>query len=91
MAIKLKVLRNFRVTLLASVRKKIALQVGDLVQLEATDVGILLCPAATVDRSQGWFRRKRWQEEERKVERDIRARRLRVSKSVGTFLKDLER
>ena len=91
MAVKAKVLRNYRVTLPASVRKKVRLRVGDLVRIEATDDGILLCPIGSADRSQDWFRSRRWQEEERKVERDIRRNRLRVSKNIEAFLIDLER
>ncbi len=86
-----KVQRNFQVTLPASVRKKIPVRVGDLVRVQATDEGILLCPVETVDRAQAWFWSKKWQEEERKVEKDIRAKRLRVAKSVEAFLKDLEK
>ncbi len=86
-----KVQRNFQVTLPASVRKKIPVRVGDLVRVQATDEGILLCPVETVDRAQAWFWSKRWQAEERNVEKDIRAKRLKVSKSIEAFLKDLEK
>ena len=86
-----KIQRNYQVTLPASVRKKIHLKVGDLVRVEATEEGILLRPVETVDRAQAWFWSKQWQEEERKVEKDIRAKRLKVSKSVDAFLKDLEK
>jgi len=85
-----KVQRNFQVTLPASVRKKIPVRVGDLVRVQATDKGILLCPVETVDRAQPWFWSKKWQQEERKIEKDIRARRVKVSKSVEAFLKDIE-
>lgn len=86
-----KVQRNFQVTLPASVRKKVPVRVGDLVRVQATNAGILLCPVETVDRAQAWFWSKRWQAEERKVEKDIRAKRLKVSKSVEAFLKNLEK
>ena len=86
-----KVQRNFQVTLPASVRKKIHLKVGDLVQVEATEDGILLRPVETVDRAQTWFWSAGWQAEERKVQEDIRKGRLKTSKNVETFLKDLER
>ena len=86
-----KVQRNFQVTLPASVRKKVPVRVGDLVRVQATDEGILLCPVETVERTQAWFWSKRWQEEERRVEKDIRAKRLKVSKSLEAFLKDLEK
>ncbi len=86
-----RVQRNFQVTLPASVRKKVPVRVGDLVRVQATDEGILLRPVETVDRAQAWFWSKKWQAEERKVEKDLRAKRLKVSKSVEAFLKDLEK
>jgi len=86
-----KVQRNYQVTLPASVRKKIHLKVGDLVRVEATEEGILLRPVETVDRAQAWFWSKQWQEEERKVEEDIRKGRVKASKSVGGFLKDIDK
>ena len=86
-----KVQRNYQVTLPAAVRKKVHLKVGDLVRVEATEEGILLRPVETVDRAQAWFWSKQWQEEERKVEEDIRKKRLRVSKSLEGFLKDIDK
>ena len=86
-----KIQRNYQVTLPASVRKKINLKVGDLVRVEATEEGILLRPVETVDRAQAWFWSKQWQEEERKVEEDIRKGRVKASKSVGGFLKDIDK
>ena len=86
-----KIQRNYQVTLPASVRKKIHLKVGDLVRVEATEEGILLRPVETVDRAQAWFWSKQWQEEERKVEEDIRKGRVKASQSVGGFLKDIDK
>ena len=86
-----RVRRNFQVTLPASVRKKVPLRVGDLVRVQATEKGILLCPIETVNRAQAWFWSKRWQAEERKVEKDIRGGRLKASKSVEAFLEGLNK
>ena len=86
-----RVQRNFQVTLPASIRKKVPLRVGDLVRVQATENGILLCPVETLDRAQAWFWSKRWQAAERKVESDIRGRRLKVSKGLDAFLKDMNK
>lgn len=86
-----KVQRNYQVTLPAAVRRKIPLKVGDLVRVEATEEGILLRPVETIDRAQTWFWSRRWQAQERKVEADIRKGRLKVSKSLEGFLKDIEK
>jgi AbrB family looped-hinge helix DNA binding protein len=86
-----RVQRNFKVTLPASARKQVPVRVGDLVRVQATEDGILLCPVETVDRAQAWFWSKPWQAEERKVKKDIRGGRLKASKSVEAFLKGLNK
>ena len=91
MTAKAKVRRKPQATLLSSVRKKVTPRVGDTARIEGTAKGTLLSPGVSVDRAQAWFWSKRWQAEERKVEKDIRAKRLKVSKSVDAFLKDLEK
>jgi AbrB family looped-hinge helix DNA binding protein len=86
-----KIQRNFQVTIPADIRKKAHLRVGDIVDFEVTDEGILIKPQETIDRSQAWFWTKEWQEEEKKVQKDFRKGRIKVSKSVDEFLKELDK
>jgi AbrB family looped-hinge helix DNA binding protein len=86
-----KVQRNYQITLPASVRKQAHVRVGDLVDFEVREDGILIKPLATVERSQMWFWSKRWQEEERKVQEDFRKGRVKVSKSSKEFLDELDK
>lgn len=86
-----KVQRNFQLTIPASIRKKAHLRVGEIVDLEVTDKGILIKPQETIDRDQAWFWSKEWQEEEKKVQKDFRRGKIKVSKDVDKFLKELDK
>ena len=90
MKVKAKVRPKPQVTLSESVRKKIIARLGDTVRTEDRATGAPLSPRGSVDPAQTWFWSKKWQEEEQKVERDIRARRVKISKSVEAFLKDTQ-
>ncbi len=86
-----KVQRNYQITLPAAIRKQAHVRVGDLVDFEVRDDGILIKPMATVERSQLWFWTKHWQDEERKVQQDFRKGRVKVSKSAEDFLDELDK
>ena len=86
-----KVQRNFQITLPAAVRKQAHVKVGDLVDFEVREDGILIKPLATIERSQLWFWSKRWQAEEQKVQQDFRKGRVKVSKSAKEFLDELDK
>jgi len=86
-----KIQRNFQLTLPASIRKQAHIHVGDLVEIETREDGILMRPVTTIDRKQAWFWSKDWQEEEKKVEEDFKNGRVETSKTVDEFLKELDR
>lgn len=86
-----KVQRNFQITLPAAVRKQAHVKVGDLVDFEVREDGILIKPLATIERSQLWFWSKRWQAEEQKAQQDFRKGRVKVSKSAKEFLDELDK
>lgn len=85
-----KIQRNFQITLPASIRKQTHVHVGDLVEIETREDGILMRPVTTIDRKQAWFWSKRWQEKEKKVEEDFKKGRIKKSKNVDEFLKELD-
>ena len=60
-----KIQRNFQITIPADVRKKARIKMGDLVDFEVTEHGIIIKPQETIDRSQAWFWSKKWQSEEK--------------------------
>ena len=85
-----KIQRNFQITIPADVRKKAHIKVGDLVDFEVTENGIIIKPQETIDRNQAWFWSKKWQSEEKKVEDDFRKGRILESENVESFLKELD-
>jgi AbrB family looped-hinge helix DNA binding protein len=85
-----KVQRNFQITIPSTMRKKLKLQVGDLIGVELREEGLLVKPLAAIDRNQAWFWARGWQEEEKKVEEDLRKGRVKTSKNVEGFIRELE-
>lgn len=85
-----KVQRNYQITIPAEVRKKIAFHVGDLIDFEVREDGLLVKPMEAIDRNQTWFWSKKWQEKEKEVEEDFKKGKVLESKNVKTFLKDLD-
>ena len=85
-----KIQRNYQVTIPADIRKKMRLHVGDLVDFEITGEGILIKPQETIDRSQVWFWSKQWQEEEKKVQKDIVKGKVKVAGSIDEFIEELD-
>jgi AbrB family looped-hinge helix DNA binding protein len=85
-----RVQRHFQITIPATVRKKLSLKEGDVVDFEVRGEGILIKPQTTIDRDQTWFWSKRWQDDEKKVEDDFRKGKVVVSKNVDQFIKDID-
>ena len=86
-----KIQRNYQVTIPSDIRKKARLRVGDVVEFEMRDDGILLKPMQLIEKSQAWFWTREWQEEERQVDEDVRQGNLKTSEDVDSFLVDLDR
>ena len=85
-----KIQRNFQITIPADIRKKAHIKVGDLVDFEVTEKGIIIKPLETIDRDQAWFWSNKWQSEEKKVEDDFRKGKILESKNVENFLKEID-
>ena len=85
-----KVTRHGQVTLPASVRRELGVEEGDLVEIEVIDDKAVLIPKKLVDKSQAYFWSKKWQDEEREADEDVRAGRVKVFDTVEELVKDLE-
>ena len=85
-----KVTRHGQITLPASVRKRLGIEEGDLVEIEVEDEKAVLMPKKLVDKNQAYFWTKRWQEGEREADEDIKAGRVKTFESVEELIKDLE-
>ncbi len=86
-----RIQRNFQVTIPSKVRKEAHLQVGDLLEFEVREDGVLIKPLQVIEKSQAWFWSPRWQGEEHGVDEDIRKGKLKVSESVDDFIEELDR
>jgi antitoxin MazE len=85
-----KVTRHGQITLPASVRRELGIEEGDVVEIEVEDEKAVLMPKKLVDKSQAYFWTKRWQEEEKEAEEDIKAGRVEMFDSVDELIKDLD-
>ncbi|MCK4387347.1 MAG: AbrB/MazE/SpoVT family DNA-binding domain-containing protein [Dehalococcoidia bacterium] len=85
-----KVTRHGQITLPASVRRELGVEVGDLVEIEIVDDRAVLMPKRLVDKGQAYFWTKRWQEGEREADEDIKAGQVRTFESVEELINDLE-
>ena len=86
-----KVTRHGQITLPASVRKRLGIEEGDLVEIEVEDERAVLMPKKLVDKNQAYFWTKRWQEGERDADEDIKAGRIKTFASVSELIKDLDK
>jgi AbrB family looped-hinge helix DNA binding protein len=86
-----KVTRNGQITLPASIRKRLGIEEGDLVEIEIEDEKAVLMPKKLVDKSQAYFWTKKWQEGEREADEDIKAGRIKTFNTVDELIKDLDK
>jgi AbrB family looped-hinge helix DNA binding protein len=85
-----KVTRHGQITLPASVRERLGIEEGDLVEIEVVDESAVLVPKKLVDKSQAYFWTRKWQAGEREADEDIKAGRVKTFDSVEELISDLE-
>ncbi len=85
-----KVTRHGQVTLPASVRRKLGIQEGDIVEVVVDDDKAVLMPKKIVDKSQAYFWTKEWQEAEKEASADIKAGRVKTFDTAEELLADLD-
>jgi AbrB family looped-hinge helix DNA binding protein len=86
-----KVTRHGQITLPASVRERLGIEEGDLVEIDVEDERAVLIPKKLVDKSQAYFWTRKWQEGEREADKDIKAGHVKTFDSVDELIKDLDR
>ena len=84
-----KVTRHGQVTLPASIRKKLGIEGGDLIEVTVEDDRAVLLPKKLIDKSQAYFWTKEWQEAEKEASEDIKAGRVKTFDTAEELLKDL--
>jgi len=87
----LTVRKNAQITLPASIRRKVHLEDGDILEAEVRGDEIVLKPKKLIDKSQAWFWSKKWQEGEKQAQDDIEHGRVEEFDSVDALLRDLDR
>jgi len=85
-----KVTRNGQVTLPSSIRKKLGVDEGDIVEIEVVNDAVILVPKKLVDKSQAYFWSKKWQAGEIEAEQDIRSGRVKIFNTPADLIKDLD-
>lgn len=86
-----KVTRNGQITLPASLRRAVNIEVGDYIEVTVQDDGLLLTPKKLIDKSQAYFWTEEWQKRERQADEDKKAGRIESFDSVDDLIADLHR
>ncbi len=87
----LQIRQNFQITLPASIRKRLGLHIGDILETRLKDDKIVIIPKKTIDAEQAWFWTKEWQTAEKEAEADIKAGRVKKFKTAEELIKDLDK
>ena len=87
----LQIRRNFQITLPAAIRKRLSLQIGDLLETTLKENRIIIAPKKTIDASQAWFWTKEWQKTEKEAQEDIETGRVKKFKNVEELINDLDK
>jgi AbrB family looped-hinge helix DNA binding protein len=85
-----KVTRHGQITLPASVRERLGIEEGDLVEIDVEDERAVLIPKKLIDKNQAYFWTRKWQEGERAADEDIEAGHAKTFDSVAELIKDLD-
>jgi AbrB family looped-hinge helix DNA binding protein len=72
----IQVRKKSQITLPKSVRRKLNIEEGDLLDVNVRNGEIVMRPKKLIDKDQAWFWTKRWQEGERQADEDIKAGRV---------------
>jgi AbrB family looped-hinge helix DNA binding protein len=86
-----KVTRHGQITLPSSVRERLGIEEGDLVEIEVVEERAVLVPKKLVDKNQAYFWTRKWQEGEREADEDIKAGRVKAFDSIDELIGDLDR
>ena len=71
-----QVRKKAQVTLPLSVRRKLDIEEGDILDVQVRSGEIVLKVKKLIDKEQAWFWTKRWQEGEKQADEDIKAGRV---------------
>ena len=82
---------RYQVTIPEEVRRKLGLEVGDYVEVEAQGNKIVIIPKKLGDKEEAWFWNKEWQEKESEADKAIGEGRVKGPfKTVEDLIESLE-
>ncbi len=84
-----KVTRNGQITLPVSLRHDFHIEEGDILEVRATEGGIILIPKQLIDKDQAYFWSPQWQAAEREAAGDIAAGRVTEAANADELIKKL--
>ena len=83
--------QNYQITLPSTLRKRLGLKVGDLMEIVIKEAALILKPKRVVDLDQAWFWSKEWQAGEHEADADIKAGRVKKAKTAEELIRSLKR
>ena len=87
----MQITQNFQITLPMEIRKKLHLNVGDILETEIKDGRVIIMPKKTIDAQQAWFWNKEWQEGEKEAQADLTTGKVKKFKNVEALIADLDK
>ncbi len=83
--------QNYQLTLPAEIRKRLHLKIGDLIDIVVQGYRLILTPKRAVDLEESWFWSKEWQEAEREVDAEVKAKRVKKARSAEQLIRELKK
>ncbi len=85
-----KVTRGGQVTLPAGLRRAANIEIGDYLEVQLIDDGLMLSPKEVIDKSQKYFWTESWQEGEREAQADLQSGRIKRFERLEDLFADLD-
>ena len=82
---------NSQITIPKNIMKKLSLKEGDKVEFDIKGDSIIIKPVLIINKAQSWFWTKKWQDEEKEVDKDIEAGKVKTFDNVNDLIEDLEK
>ena len=82
--------RGGQITLPAAIRRAAGIDIGDYVEVNVTDEGLVLKAKHVIDKSQAYFWSAEWQQAEREAQADLDEGRSQRFDSVEELIADLD-
>jgi antitoxin MazE len=78
-----------QITIPSEIIKKLNLKQGDTLEIDIEGDQIVLRPVVTIPKDQAYFWSKEWQQEEKQIQSDLEADKIKSAKSKDELFKDL--